>query len=166
MHAVVSRPVPRDLIGCCFNCFADDPVAASYRNPTRCFRCKEVGHTLDLCKKATSPTSPPITDLRDVLLSRPMVVANSAIRRSPSAASGSSGRSPSPQRRRTASQAPSLTLAVTETDRSPRPPTAFQRCRRRVPPRESLPLPLQRNLRRSSVSGNARHGEVLVLRYG
>lgn len=51
-----SRPVPRDLVGLCFNCFAADHVAAVCRNPTRCFRCKEVGHTSALQKNRQAPS--------------------------------------------------------------------------------------------------------------
>ncbi|CAD6230183.1 unnamed protein product [Miscanthus lutarioriparius] len=42
--AVPSRPVPRDLVGKCFNCFAEDHVRAKCTSPPRCFACREVGH--------------------------------------------------------------------------------------------------------------------------
>lgn len=42
--APASRPVPADLVGKCFNCFAEDHVRADCKASARCFNCKETGH--------------------------------------------------------------------------------------------------------------------------
>jgi len=44
-----SKAVPVDLIGRCFNCFADDHFAVSCRREPRCFRCKALGHRSYTC---------------------------------------------------------------------------------------------------------------------
>jgi hypothetical protein len=43
------RPVPGDLAGRCFNCLAEDHLAASCRLGPRCFRCKALGHRSYVC---------------------------------------------------------------------------------------------------------------------
>jgi hypothetical protein len=43
------RPVPNDLKGHCFNCFADNHLAAFCHLEPRCFRCKTVGHRSYYC---------------------------------------------------------------------------------------------------------------------
>jgi hypothetical protein len=43
------RPVPGDLVGRCFNCLAEDHLAASCRLGPRCFRCKALGHRSYIC---------------------------------------------------------------------------------------------------------------------
>jgi len=43
------RPVPTDLRGRCFNCFAFDHRAASCRSKPRCFRCRALGHRSSDC---------------------------------------------------------------------------------------------------------------------
>jgi hypothetical protein len=43
------RPVPIDFKGRCFNCFADDHLAAFCHLEPRCFLCKTVGHRSYSC---------------------------------------------------------------------------------------------------------------------
>lgn len=50
-----SRPVPRDLIGHCFNYFTLDHVATECQSPTRCFRCNDIGRTTIHYKRPLSP---------------------------------------------------------------------------------------------------------------
>lgn len=40
----VSRPVPADLVGKCFNCFAEDHVRADCTATAKCFNCRQAGH--------------------------------------------------------------------------------------------------------------------------
>jgi hypothetical protein len=44
LSATPRRPVPIDLIGCCFNCLMMDHVAAVYTHAARCMRCHREGH--------------------------------------------------------------------------------------------------------------------------
>ncbi|CAL4898611.1 unnamed protein product [Urochloa decumbens] len=50
-----ARPVPADLVGLCFNCFAPGHVAAACRNPPKCIRCRREGHRARTCKRPRSP---------------------------------------------------------------------------------------------------------------
>lgn len=49
------RPVLVDLVGRCFNCFATDHVAATFRNPSHCLRCQQEGHQARHCKRPPYP---------------------------------------------------------------------------------------------------------------
>jgi hypothetical protein len=51
-----SRPVSATLVGLCFNCMADDHVAADCRFPSRCLNCRGTGHRVRECKCGCSPT--------------------------------------------------------------------------------------------------------------
>jgi hypothetical protein len=53
----VSRhcPIPSALVNLCFNCLAGDHVAADYRFPSRCLRCRCVGHRAHDCKRGRPP---------------------------------------------------------------------------------------------------------------
>jgi hypothetical protein len=46
-----ARRVPADLVGCCFNCFANDHVNAQCPLLTRCFHCDRLGHRFEDCDR-------------------------------------------------------------------------------------------------------------------
>lgn len=51
----VARPVPADLVGKCFYCFATDHVRADCRQPGKCFNCREPGHQARDCPLPRAP---------------------------------------------------------------------------------------------------------------
>jgi hypothetical protein len=49
------RPMPTNLIGCCFNCLRTDHIAAVCPNAARCLRCHREGHQACHYKRPHSP---------------------------------------------------------------------------------------------------------------
>jgi hypothetical protein len=62
------RPVPRDLIGRCFNCLRTDHVVAACTHLVYCLRCHGEGHQVHTCKRPRSPdlASPPPRSRRGI----------------------------------------------------------------------------------------------------
>lgn len=80
------RPVPVDLHGRCFNCFAGSHRTAQCRSRTRCFRCHGLGHCSAACpnRVGVAPVRVPVwriislaTAMSDSVPVPPVVVSHS-----------------------------------------------------------------------------------------